>query len=134
LDVGCGFNPFKGRINNLIGIDPYNDCADYQVDILEYRVKPESHDHIIAFGSINFNSKDEIEKRFSHCVDLLTVDGKFYLRVNPGILHKTGPYVDVFHWTFEVANEFAEKFNLNLNTFKHDNCDRLYFDYTKLSK
>jgi SAM-dependent methyltransferase len=132
LDVGCGFNPFKGRIQNLIGIDPYNDCADYQVDILEYKVKPESHDCIIAFGSINFNGKDEIEERFSHCVSLLKPGGSFYLRANPGIAHKTGPYVDVFPWTFEVANEFAVKYNLRLITFKHDNCERLYFSYEKL--
>jgi hypothetical protein len=39
LDVGCGYHPFKGRINNLVGIDPYNNCADYEVDILEYKVK-----------------------------------------------------------------------------------------------
>jgi len=61
LDVGCGYHPFKDRIHNIIGIDPYNDAADYEVDILDYRVKPESHDVIIALGSINFNSKDEIE-------------------------------------------------------------------------
>jgi hypothetical protein len=88
--------------------DPYNNCADYEVDILEYRVKPESHDHIIALGSINFNSKDEIEQRFAHCVTLLAPCGKFYLRANPGIPHKTGPYVDIFPWTFEIVNEFAE--------------------------
>ena len=35
LDVGCGYHPFKGRIQNLIGIDPYNNCADYEVDILD---------------------------------------------------------------------------------------------------
>jgi hypothetical protein len=132
LDVGCGYHPFKGRIQNLIGIDPYNNQADYEVDILEYKVKPESHDVIIALGSINFNSKDEIEARFSHCVNLLKKDGKFYLRANPGITHKTGPYVEIFPWTFEVVNEFAEKYNLKLDTFKKDANDRLYFVYTKL--
>ena len=132
LDVGCGYHPFKGRINNLIGIDPYNNCADYEVDILDYKVKPESHDVIIALGSINFNSKDEIEARFSHCISLLKPSGKFFLRANPGITHKTGPYVEIFPWTFEVVNEFAEKYNLNLDTFKKDANDRLYFVYTKL--
>ena len=132
LDVGCGYHPFKGRMQNLIGIDPYNNCADYEVDILEYRVKPESHDAILALGSINFNSRDEIEARFSHCVNLLKKGGKFFLRANPGISHKTGPYVDIFPWTFEVANEFAEKYNLNLDTFKRDANERLYFVYTKL--
>ena len=132
LDVGCGYHPFKGRIQNLVGIDPYNNCADYEVDILEYRVKHESHDVIIALGSINFNSRDEIEARFSHCVDLLKTGGKFFLRANPGITHKTGPYVEIFPWTFEVVNEFAERYNLHLDTYKKDANDRLYFVYTKL--
>jgi len=133
LDVGCGYHPFKGRIPNLIGIDPYNNCADYQVDILEYRVKPESHDHIIALGSINFNSRDEIEQRFSHCVDLLQKGGKFYLRANPGLPHKTGPYVDIFPWTFGIVNEFAETYNLTLLEFKKEPTElgRLFFVYEK---
>ena len=131
LDVGCGYHPFKGRIDNLVGIDPYNNCADYMVDILDYKVKSASHDHIIALGSINFNSRDEIESRFSHCVDLLAAGGKFYLRANPGITHKTGPYVEIFPWSFEIVNEFAEKYNLKLLEFKKDANDRLYFVYSK---
>jgi hypothetical protein len=131
LDVGCGYHPFKGRIPNLIGIDPYNNCADYEVDILEYKVKPESHDHILALGSINFNDRTEIEARFAHCVNLLMKGGKFYLRANPGITHKTGPYVEIFPWSFEVVNEFAEKYNLKLLEFKKDANDRLYFVYQK---
>jgi hypothetical protein len=132
LDVGCGYHPFKGRIQNLIGIDPYNNCADYEVDILDYKVRPESHDVILALGSINFNSRDEIEQRFAHCVNLLKTGGKFYLRANPGITHRTGPYVDIFPWNFEVVNEFAEKYNLKLLEFKQDTNDRLYFSYLKL--
>jgi len=130
LDVGCGYHPFKGRINNLIGIDPYNNCADYEVDILDYKVKHQ-YDVIIALGSINFNSRDEIEQRFAHCVSLLKQGGKFYLRANPGITHRTGPYVEIFPWTFEVVNEFAETYRLHLDTYKKDANDRLYFVYTK---
>jgi hypothetical protein len=134
LDVGCGYHPFKGRIPNLVGIDPYNNCADYMVDILDYKVKPSSHDHIIALGSINFNSKEDIEERFAHCVNLLAPGGKFYLRANPGIPHKAGPYVDIFPWSFEIVNEFAEKYNLKLLEFKKEPAElgRLYFVYTKL--
>ena len=133
LDVGCGYHPFKGRIQNIVGIDPYNDAADYEVDILDYRVKPASHDVIIALGSINFNSQDEIEARFSHCVGLLKPGGKFFLRANPGIPPKPGPYVDIFPWTFEVVNQFAERYNLTLDTFKKEPTElgRLYFVYTK---
>ena len=130
LDVGCGYHPFKGRIQNLVGIDPYNNCADYMVDILDYVGQ---HDVIIALGSINFNSRDEIEQRFKRCVDILDSGGRFYLRANPGIPHKTGPYVDIFHWTFAVVKEFEEKYNLKLLEYKKDNNDRLYFVYDKLA-
>ena len=129
LDVGCGYHPFKGRINNIVGIDPYNNCADYMVDILDY---VGVQDVIIALGSINFNSRDEIEGRFKKCVDTLETDGKFYLRANPGITHKTGPYVDIFPWSFAIVKEFADKYNLKLETFKQDANNRLYFVYTKL--
>ena len=56
------------------------------------------------------------------------------MRANPGIPHKAGPYVDIFPWSFEVVNEFAEKYNLKIDTFKRENTDpvRLYFVYTKL--
>lgn len=133
LDVGCGYHPFKGRIPNLIGIDAHNNCADYMVDILHYRVRPGTHDHIMALGSINFNSKEEIEARFSHCVDLLAPGGKFYLRANPGIALKAGSYIDIFPWTFEIVSEFAEKYNLKLLEFKKESTEpsRLYFVYQK---
>jgi hypothetical protein len=128
LDVGCGYHPFKGRIQNIVGIDPYNNSADYMVDVLDY---VGSHDVVIALGSINFNSKDEIESRFAKCVSLLERGGSFFLRANPGIPHKTGPYVDIFPWSFEIVKEFADKYNLTLKTFKKD-VDRLYFVYQKL--
>jgi hypothetical protein len=129
LDVGCGYHPFKGRINNIVGIDPYNNCADYMVDVLEYTG---SHDVIIALGSINFNSQDEIESRFKKCVDMLDQGGRFILRANPGITHKTGPYVDIFPWSFEIVKGFADKYNLKLLEFKRDGNERLYFSYEKL--
>ena len=131
LDVGCGYNPFKTRIANLTGIDPYNNCADYMVDILEYCVPSGSHDHIIALGAINFNDRRDVEKRFAHCVDLLQPGGKFYLRANPGIPHVNGPWVDIFKWSFGVAKELEIKYGLHLDEFKKDANDRLFFVYTK---
>lgn len=130
LDVGCGYNPFKGRIPGLVGIDPYNNCADFQVDILDYRVEPESYDHIIALGSINFNSREEIEERFGATVNLLAPGGRLWMRVNPGHSHKNGPWVEIFPWSFEIAYEIAKKFNLTLETLKQDQ-DRLFFLFSK---
>ena len=80
----------------------------------------------------NFDNKDDVEARFSHCVNLIEKGGRFYLRANPGISHKTGPYVDIFPWTFGVVNEFTEKYNLKLDTFKQDSNNKLFFVYTKL--
>lgn len=130
LDVGCGYNPFKGRIPNLIGIDPYNNCADFMIDILEYNVEPESYDHIIALGSINFNSREDIELRFSKTVSLLAPGGRLWMRCNPGHDHKHGPWVEIFPWNFEVAHELAKKYNLTLETLKKDQ-DRLFFLFVK---
>ena len=126
LDVGCGYNPFKGRIPNLIGIDPYNNCADLMVDILDYHVEPASHDHVIALGSINFNSREEIEERFAAVVNLLAPNGHLWMRCNPGHSHKNRPWIEIFPWSVDVAHELSKKYNLIIKTIKQD-LDRLFF-------
>ena len=130
LDVGCGYNQFKERIPNLTGIDPYNNQADYMVDILDYRIEPDSYKAIICLGSINFNSQEDIESRIARCVDLLAPDGRMYFRANPGLDHKNGPWVDIFPWNFEKCYEVAKKFNLTVETYKIDQ-DRLFWIYQK---
>ena len=130
LDVGCGYHPFKGRIDNLTGIDPYNNCADFMVDILDYRVEPGSYDHIIALGSINFNDLADIEERFSHVVDLLAPNGSLWMRANPGISWPNGPWVDIFPWTFESAYQLSKKYGCEINAFKQDH-DRLFIRFIK---
>jgi SAM-dependent methyltransferase len=134
LDFGCGYNPFKGRINNLVGIDPYNNAADYMVDILEFKVEPESFDHIIVFGSLNFGDKNDIYSRFAKLNEYLMPGGRMYFRANPGNLWPKGPYVDIFPWTFEVAYDLAKTHGLELEKFKKDNGDRLYFEFYKAEK
>jgi SAM-dependent methyltransferase len=136
LDVGCGYNPFKERIPNLVGIDPYNDCADFMIDILDYRVEPESFDHIIALGSINFNSRNDIEVRFKKIVELLKPGGKLWMRANPGLDHdgvntpNKGPWVEIFPWSFDVAHDLATTYGLTLELMKKDQ-DRLFFLFVK---
>ena len=51
LDVGCGYNEFKGKINNLIGIDPYNNKADLEVGTLQYRTDQKFDVILCLFGS-----------------------------------------------------------------------------------
>lgn len=133
LDVGCGFNQFKERIKNLVGIDPYNNCADYMVDVLNYNVPEETYDHIIAFGSINFGTYDDIKNRMYKIKRLLMPGGKVYMRVNPGIDHKNGPYIDIFEWSFDVALKIADEVDLELLTYKVDTNNRFYIEFKKPS-
>ena len=76
LDVGCGFNEFKGKIHNLIGIDPYNNKADIKVKIEDYTPN-QLFDVIICLGSVNFGSTDkifrELEKHHDFFVICLTL-------------------------------------------------------------
>jgi len=135
LDVGCGYNQFKERLPNLIGIDPNNDCADYMVDVLDYSVPGEQFDAIMALGSINFNSEQDVEQRFAHCVNMLAPGGRFYLRANPGVQWPNGPWVDIFAWNFAFVKQLEKRYNLHLETFKQDGANspsgRLYFVYSK---
>jgi SAM-dependent methyltransferase len=133
LDVGCGYHPFRNRIPGIIGIDPYNDAADYMIDILDFNQHPGAWDAILCLGSINFNDIEEIEMRFAHCTRLLAPGGRMYFRANPGIQWKNGPWVEIFAWSFDVAADLASKYNLNLESFKQENTvpGRLFFEFSK---
>lgn len=131
LDVGCGYNQFKPRISNLVGIDKYNNSADYMVDILDFNVEPNSFDAVIIFGSINFGTWDDMRMRYRKVFELLAPGGKVYVRANPGHTHKNGPWVDIFPWSFEYAHKIAVENNVQLTQFKQDNGDRLFFTFEK---
>ena len=34
IDLGCGYNEFKGKIKNIIGLDPYNPKADICLSLI----------------------------------------------------------------------------------------------------
>jgi len=75
LDVGCGYNEFKGKINNLTGIDPYNVHADWKVGALDYKTD-KKYDVILCLGSINFGSRDKIMAEVAKCVTMLADGGQ----------------------------------------------------------
>jgi SAM-dependent methyltransferase len=131
LDVGCGYNQFKPRIPNLIGIDKFNNSADYMVDILDFNVEPESFDAVIVFGSINFGDWDDMSIRYKKVFELLAPGGRVYVRANPGHSHKNGPWIDIFPWSFEHAHNIAKENNVELVQFKQDNGERLFFMFEK---
>lgn len=132
LDVGCGYNEFRGKIDNLIGIDPYNSQADYQVDLLEYRTL-QKFDVILALGSINFGGRNKIIAEVSKCVNLLDKDGIMFFRVNPGIQHDKpeAKWIEFYGWNVPFIIELAEMFDLKVLDIRDDSNSRKYFVYRK---
>lgn len=132
LDVGCGYNEFKGKINNLIGIDPYNSKADLQVSTLDYKTD-EKFDVILCLGSVNFGSRDKIIAEVSRCVKLLAEGGTMFFRVNPGIQHDKpeAQWIEFFSWNVPFIIELAKMFNLQVLDIRDDTNSRKYFVYRK---
>ena len=134
LDVGCGYNEFKGKINNLIGIDPYNDLADIRVSTMEYKTD-QKFDVILCLGSVNFGGRDKIIAEVGRCVNLLADGGTMFFRVNPGIQHDRpeAKWIEFFSWNVPFIIELAEIFNLQVLDIRDDTNSRKYFVYRKKS-
>lgn len=127
LDLGCGYNEFKGKINNVTGVDPFNDKADHKCAILNYQ-SDEKYDVTIVMGSINFGSADKIIREMAHAVSLTAPEGLLFFRANPGKQHEApeAKWIDFFHWTPEFIINLARELNLIVVTIKQD-ANRLYF-------
>ena len=125
LDLGCGYNEFKGKIHNLIGIDPYNDKADVQTGILDYNAQT-NFDIIICLGSINFGTVDKIYTELEHAVSLTKQNGLLYFRANPGTQHEApeAKWIDFFEWTSEFIINSADKLGCELVTLNQDMGER----------
>jgi len=132
LDVGCGFNEFKGKIHNLTGIDPYNSKADIKVKIADY--SPDIlFDVIICLGSVNFGSTDKIFKELVNIMRLAAPGAKMYFRVNPGLSH-TPPeskWIVFYPWESTFVVNCADYFKVELLELRDDSNGRLYFVWAK---
>ena len=123
LDVGCGYNEFRGKIHNLIGIDPYNKNADINVGIMDYRTT-EKFDVMLALGSVNFGGRNKIISEFSKMVTMLADGGTMFFRVNPGVQN---PAPEFFSWNVPFIIELAEMYNLQVLDIRDDTNQRKYF-------
>ena len=132
LDVGCGYNEFKGKIDNLIGIDPYNDEADLKVSTLEYKTN-QKFDAILCLGSVNFGNRDKIIAEVSRCVHLLADSGIMFFRVNPGIQHDKpeAKWIEFYAWNVPFIIELSNMFNLDILDIRDDTNQRKYFIFRK---
>tara|TARA_B100001094_G_scaffold105383_1_gene101544 strand:+ start:1698 stop:2375 length:678 start_codon:yes stop_codon:yes gene_type:complete len=128
VDIGCGYNEFKGKISNLVGIDPYNDRADISVHTLDYKPDVE-FDVAICLGSINFGSSDKILNELENVVNMVKSGGLLYFRVNPGIQHDkpAAKWINFYDWDPIFISNAAEHLNCNVLTLRQDEGDRFYF-------
>lgn len=129
LDIGCGYNEFKGKIDNIVGIDPYNDCADYCVKLLDYHPQ-EKYDATLALGSINFGSTDKIFAELEHAVSLCNPGAVMFFRANPGLPHdkQESNWIYFYPWDSNFIVNCADQLGvdiLDIRTDSHKN--RLYF-------
>ena len=128
LDVGCGYNEFKGKIDNLIGIDPYNNSADVMCKILDYNPK-EKFDVVLALGSINFGSTDKVFAELEHTVSLCNPGAVLFFRVNPGLQH-TPPesrWISFYPWDSNFIVNCADYFDVDILDIRNDSNNRMYF-------
>tara|TARA_B100001113_G_scaffold347238_1_gene339335 strand:+ start:1407 stop:1907 length:501 start_codon:yes stop_codon:yes gene_type:complete len=130
IDVGCGYNRFKGKINRLVGIDPYNPAADVKSSIEDYRGV--AFDIALCLGSINFGNVDYQLERLH-----VLWRKEAIFRVNPGIPHDWTDYGDIewYPWTPKKIYEVAKRFNYNIKCLEKEYTKqghlRYFFIYTK---
>jgi len=92
VDAGCGYNLFKGKIPNLIGIDIVNPAADLVCDISEAPIRTASIDVVLALGSINYGNHQVIVDQLQTVADWLKENGTLIMRVIPAWL-PAGTYI-----------------------------------------
>ena len=128
LDIGCGYNEFKGKIPNLIGIDPYNINADYEVGIIDYNTDIK-FDVIIALGSINFGSTDKVFAELEKAVSLCAPGAVMFFRVNPGHQHDKpeAKWITFYPWNSNFIMNCADYFNVDVLDLRNDSNNRMYF-------
>ena len=128
IDIGCGYNEFRGKINNLIGIDPYNDRADIKSSILDYSTDTK-YDVAICLGSINFGSTDKIIAELTAVANLVNQSGLMYFRVNPGAPHLPveSKWINFYDWDPTFISNMAEYLNCRLVMLRQDTNNRFYF-------
>ena len=133
LDVGCGRNPFKGKIKNLTGIDPAFDQADYKTTIENF-VTEERFDVALCLGSINFGTEEIILRQIESVVSLLKVQTRIYWRCNPGLQdhgNSECQEIDFFPWTFQHHLDYSERFGFSCPVLAWDNNNRIYAEWSK---
>lgn len=132
LDVGCGYNEFRGNIHNLTGLDPYNPKADIIKGIMDY--DPDvTYDVVLCLGSINFGDTNKILNELERVVKLTSPGGKIFFRVNPGLMHDPmeADWIQFYAWTPTFIINTADFLDVTVLDLRTDGKNRVYFVWSK---
>jgi len=132
LDVGCGSNPFVGRIENLIGIDPANDAAHIKTTIEDFEPS-RLFDVALCLGSINFGDDSVIERQLAKVVSCLGPKGRIYWRCNPGQQdhgNQECESIEFYPWSFQRLIAFADQFGFKILELSWDD-NRIYSEWIR---
>ena len=135
LDVGCGPHHFKGKIKNIVGVDPGFDVADYKMTIEDFsKISNQKFDVAFCLGSVNFGSQKRIIKQIRAVVDLLNPSARIYWRCNPG--HKDHPNleceeIDFFPWVLEHHEVYSKYFGFECPVLCWDSNNRIYAEWIR---
>ncbi|GJL83552.1 MAG: hypothetical protein DHS20C01_31860 [marine bacterium B5-7] len=127
LDVGCGSNPFKDRLD-VTGIDPANPKADYQVSIETFQSE-QLFDIAFCLGSINFGSREDIRGQIRKVASHLKPVSRIYWRCNPGLHdHSNSEFesIVVYPWTFKDHDRLAAENGYRVSQAAWDAGNRIY--------
>jgi hypothetical protein len=136
LDVGCGYHPFKGRIQNLIGIDPANDLADIKFSIEDFssdNTNWNKFDVAFCLGSIIFGNKLNIMNQIACVINCLKPTARIYWRCNPGLAdhgNEECKSIEFYPWTTEEHVKLSELFGFKLVTSCWDG-NRIYAEWSR---
>jgi ubiquinone/menaquinone biosynthesis C-methylase UbiE len=113
LDVGCGKNPFKGKVKNVIGVEPGTwGNADMQLNLdgAWNLFKPNTFDWVLAIGILHHHDTDDIHLMIKQLMDLVKPGGKVACLCKPFANDKEAPYL--YPWSFETTKTFTALHNL----------------------
>jgi len=119
IDAGCGHNQFKNKIKNLVGFDVVDfPNADFVSSIQDAKFDKESADVILALGSIQFGSKEEVYEDVEKIVSWLKPTGYIVMRVlkDQVVLGPLGnkPSLFRYYWSEKDIETLSTKYNLTV--------------------
>ena len=132
LDVGCGNNPFKGRLD-VFGIDPATPNADELVAIEDFG-SDTKFDVALCLGSINFGTEEDINLQIGCVSSHLAPAARIFWRCNPGLHdHQNDEFtaIAVFPWTFDHHERFARAHGFSVQCIEWDTGDRIYAEWQR---